>query len=197
MIKWHINLKERRGTMEKENSVLPKPLSKHKGKICLKEKQKLSRNYAALASTSRKHYKLVSEHDILIALLGAGHFLYTALSAWFYNINFFVSFEGPLLVVVPSAIIAALLHRLIFQNIGVVEDVDKARQFLLETGQEGTYENVNVIVGKYREGRAENGWKKIEDMLYEERKVPEENVGNISGNSVAGKLNETVKISCN
>ena len=34
-------------------------------------------------------------------------------------------------------------------------------------------------------------------MLYEERKVPEENVGNISGNSVAGKLNETVKISCN
>lgn len=193
MIKWHINLKERRGTMEKENSVLPKPLSKHEGKICLKEKQKPSRNYAALASTSRKRYKLVSEHDILIALLGAGHFLYTALSIWFYNINPFVSCVGALFAVVPSVIIAALLHGLIFQNIGVVEDVVKARQFLLETGHEGTYENVNVIVGKYREGRAENGWKKIEDMLYEDRKVPAfENVRNILGDSAAGKLNEAV-----
>lgn len=197
MIKWHINSKERRGTMEKENPVLPKPLSKHEGKICLKEKQKLSRNYAALASTSRKHYKLVSEHDILIALLGAGHFLYTALSAWFYNINFFVSFEGPLLVVIPSAIIAALFLGLV-PDMEIVENVDKAREFLLETGQEDTYENVNVIVGKYREGRAENGWKKIEDMLYEDRKVPAfENVRNILGDSVAGKLNETVKISYN
>ena len=70
MIKWHINLKERRGTMEKENSVLPKPLSKHKGKICLKEKQKLSRNYATLASTSRKHYKLVTDTLPVIEIRG-------------------------------------------------------------------------------------------------------------------------------
>jgi len=44
-----------------------------------------------------------------------------------------------------------------------VEDVDKARKFLLEAGQEATYENVNIIVSRYREGRIENGWKKIED----------------------------------
>ena len=75
----------------------------------------------------------------------------------------------------------------------IVEDVDKAREFLLETGQEDTYENVNIIVSRYREGRIENGWKKIEDMLYEDRKVPAfENVKEVLGSSATGKLNEAV-----
>lgn len=85
-------------------------------------------------------------------------------------------------MVIPSAIIAALFLGLV-PDMEIVENVDKAREFLLETGQEDTYENVNVIVGKYREGRAENGWKKIEDMLYEDRKVfSAESIKLVSGN---------------
>lgn len=193
MIKWHINLKERTGIMKKKNSGFPEPFFKDKGETDLKENEhKRSKNYAAIASMNRKHYKLVQEHEMLISLLAVSHFLYTILMAGFYNINPFVSFEWPLFAVVPSVIIAALLLGLILPNIGVAEDVDKARNLLLETGQEVTYENINLIVGRYEEGKTENGWKKIEDMLYEDRKVPAENLRNVLGNSAAGKLNEAL-----
>lgn len=192
MIKWHIKLKERIEVMKKENSVLPEPLSKHKGKICLKEKQKPSRNYAAIASVSRKNYELIREHETLIVSVAVSHLLYTTFSAICYDINPFVSIERLMFMTIPSIIIAFLIVRLV-PDMEIVENVDEARKFLLETGQEATYKNINVIVGKYREGRAENGWKKIEDMLYEDRKVPAfENVRNILGNSSTGKLNEAV-----
>lgn len=194
MIKWHINLKERTGIMKKENSGFPEPFFKDKGEAGLKENElKRSKNYAAIASMNRKHYKLVRKHEMLISLLAVSHFLYTILMAGFYNINPFVSFEGALFAVVPSVIIAALFLELILPNIGVAEDVDKARNLLLETGQEVTYENINLIVGKYINEKKENGWNRIDDMLYEDRKVPAENVRNISGNSAAGKLNQDLK----
>ena len=198
MIRWHINLKERRGTMEKENSGLPKPFLKDKGETGLKEnKRKRSKNYVAIASVNRKYYKMAREHEMLISLLAVSPFLYTIFWAAIHNVFIFASLGSGLAATVPSVIIGALLIGLIPDTV-IVEDVDKAREFLLETGQEDTYDNVNVIVGKYREGRAENGWKKIEDMLYEDRKVPAfENVRNILGESVAGKLNGTVKISYN
>lgn len=184
--------------MEKENSGLPKPFLKDKGETGLKEnKRKRSKNYAAIASVNRKYYKMAGEHEMLISLLAVSPFLYTIFWAAIHNVFIFASLGSGLAATVPSVIIGALLIGLIPDTV-IVEDVDKAREFLLETGQEDTYENVNVIVGKYREGRAENGWKKIEDMLYEDRKVPAfENVRNILGESVAGKLNETVKISYN
>lgn len=192
MIKWRTNLKERIEVMKKENSVLPRSFFKHKREKGLKEdRRKRSKNYAAIASMNRKHYKLVMKHEMLISLLAVSHFLYTILMAGFYNINLFASLESGLLATVPSVIVVTFFIGLI-PNTVIVENVDKAKKFLLETGQEATYENINIIVGRYREGRIENGWKKIEDMLYEDRKVPAENLRNVLGNSAAGKLNEAV-----
>lgn len=197
MIKWHINLKERTGTMKKENSELPEPFFKDKGETGLKENsRKHSKNYAAIASVNRKYYKIVREYEMLISLLAVSPLLYAIFLAEIHNVFLFSSLGSGLTATVPSVIIGVLLIGLIPDTV-IVEDVDKARKFLLETGQEDTYENVNIIVSRYREGRIENGWKKIEDMLYEERKVPAENVRNILGNSAAGKLNEAVKISYN
>lgn len=193
MIKWHINSKERTVITKKKNPALPEPFFKDKGEKGLKEnKRKRSKNYAATASVNRKYYKIAREHEMLISLLSVSPFLYTIFWAAIHNVFIFASFGSGLLATVPSVIIGALLIGLVPDTV-IVEDVDKAREFLLETGQEDTYENVNIIVGRYNEGRIENGWKKIEDMLYENRKVPAfENVRNILGNSSTGKLNEAV-----
>ena len=40
MIKWHINLKERTGTMKKKNPDLPEPFFKDKGETGLKENKR-------------------------------------------------------------------------------------------------------------------------------------------------------------
>lgn len=193
MIKWHINLNERKGIMKKKNSELPKPFFKDKGETGLKEnKRKRSKNYAAIASVNRKYYKMAREHEMLISLLAVSPFLYTIFWAAIHNVFIFASLGSGLAATVPSVIIGALLIGLIPDTV-IVEEVDKARKFLLEAGQEATYENVNIIVSRYREGRIENGWKKIEDMLYEDRKVPAfENVKDVLGSSATGKLNEAV-----
>lgn len=193
MIKWHINSKERTVIMKKKNPNLPEPFFKDKGEKDLKEnKRKRSKNYAATASVNRKHYKIVKEHEMLIAALGACHFLYTAFSCICYDFNPFVSVERLMLATIPSIIIGFLFVGLV-PDMEIVENVDKTKKFLLETEQEDTYENVNIIVGRYREDRAENGWKGIEDMLYEDGKVPAfENVRNILRNSSTDKLNEAV-----
>lgn len=193
MIKWHINLNERKGIMKKKNSELPKPFFKDKGETGSKEnKRKRSKNYAALASVNRKYYKMAREHEMLISLLAVSPFLYAIFFAEIHNVFIFASLGSGLAATVPSVIIGGLLVGLI-PDTAIVEEVDKARKFLLEAGQEATYENVNIIVSRYREGRIENGWKKIEDMLYEDRKVPAfENVKEVLGSSATGKLNEAV-----
>ena len=193
MIKWHINLNERKGIMKKKNSELPKPFFKDKGETGSKEnKRKHSKNYAALASVNRKYYKTVEKYEMLISLLAVSPFLYAIFFAKIHNVFLFSSFGSGLITTVPSVIIGGLLVGLIPDTV-IVEEVDKARKFLLEAGQEATYENVNIIVSRYREGRIENGWKKIEDMLYEDRKVPAfENVKDVLGSSATGKLNEAV-----
>lgn len=193
MIKWHIKLNERTGIMKKKNSVLPEPFFKDKGETGLKEnKRKRSKNYAAAASMNRKWNKLVREHEMLTALLAASHFLYTIFMASVYDFNPFASVQSGLIAVIPSAIIA-LLFLGFFPNIDIVGDVEKARKFLLETGQDVTYENINLIVEKYVNKKKENGWNRIDDMLYKDRKVPAiENVRNVLGNSLTDKLNEAV-----
>lgn len=193
MIKWHINLNERKGIMKKKNSELPKPFFKDKGETGSKEnKRKRSKNYAALASVNRKYYKTVEKYEMLISLLAVSPFLYAIFFAKIHNVFLFSSFGSGLITTVPSVIIGGLLVGLIPDTV-IMEEVDKARKFLLEVGQEATYENVNIIVSRYREGRIENGWKKIEDMLYEDRKVPAfENVKDVLGSSATGKLNEAV-----
>ena len=181
--------------MKKKNPALPEPFLKDKGEINLKENsRKRPKNYAAVASVNRKWNKLVREHEMLTALLAASHFLYTIFMATVYDFNPFTSVQSSLIVLIPSATIAILFLGF-FPNIDIVGDVEKARKFLLETDQEDTYENINLIVEKYVNEKKENGWNRIDDMLYEDRKVPAiENVRNVLGNSVTDKLNEAVPV---
>ena len=76
MIKWHIKLNERTGTMKKKKSVLPELPIHHKGDAVPKENRR-SKNYAAIASINRKWHKLIRKHETLVALLAGSHFLYS------------------------------------------------------------------------------------------------------------------------
>lgn len=179
MIKWHINLNERKGIMKKKNSELPKPFFKDKGETGSKEnKRKRSKNYAALASVNRKYYKTVEKYEMLISLLAVSPFLYAIFFAKIHNVFLFSSFGSGLITTVPSVIIGGLLVGLIPDTV-IVEEVDKARKFLLEAGQEATSENINLLLNRYYKGN----WPKIEDMLYEKRTVfSAENIELVSGN---------------
>lgn len=61
--------------------------------------------------------------------------------------------------------LAFLIASFPFQGIG--EEIETARNFLLETEQEATRENINILMNKFYK----ESWVKIEDMLYENRKA--------------------------
>lgn len=81
--------------------------------------------------------------------------------------------------------VAFLIASFPFEGIG--KEIETARKFLLETGQQATRENINILMGRYYKGN----WEKIEDMLYENRKIfSTESMELVSGNekSVANSL---------
>lgn len=80
---------------------------------------------------------------------------------------------------VPSAFMYVSLP---YEGIG--KEIEAARKFLLEAGQEASKENMNLLLNRYHKGN----WQDIEDMLYEDRKVlSAENIKLVSGNE-SGKL---------
>ena len=73
--------------------------------------------------------------------------------------------------------LAFLIASFPFQGIG--EEIEAAREFLLETEQEASRENINILMNKFYK----ESWVKIEDMLYENRKaISAENMEFISRN---------------
>lgn len=75
---------------------------------------------------------------------------------------------------VPSAFMYASLP---YDGIG--KEIEAARKFLLEAGQEASKENINLLLNRYHKGK----WQDIEDMLYEDRKVfSAESIKLVSGN---------------
>lgn len=75
---------------------------------------------------------------------------------------------------VPLAFLIAL-----FPYEGIGKEIQAARRFLIEEGQEATSENINILVNKFYK----ESWVKIEDMLYDNRKaISAENMESISGN---------------
>lgn len=89
-----------------------------------------------------------------------------------------------LMLAVPVAFLIASFP---FEGIG--KEIETARKFLLETGQQATRENINILMDRYYKG----DWQKIEDMLYEDRKVfLAENMELISGNISNGNLKEAL-----
>lgn len=93
-----------------------------------------------------------------------------------------------LLVFALSGIFMLIAHPLFSAKV-LSEEIEEARKFLLETGQQATRENINILMDRYYKG----GWQKIEDMLYEDRKVfLAENMELISGNISNGNLKEAL-----
>lgn len=45
--------------------------------------------------------------------------------------------------------------------------VESVKKFLLETNQEITNKNINILLNKFFEQKEEKNWNKIEDMLYD------------------------------
>lgn len=75
---------------------------------------------------------------------------------------------------VPSAFMYASLP-----YEGIKKEIEAARKFLLEAGQEASKENINLLMNRYYKG----SWQDIEDLLYEDRKVfSDESIKLISGN---------------
>ena len=73
--------------------------------------------------------------------------------------------------------LAFLIASFPFQGIG--EEIEAVREFLIESGQEASRENINILMNKFYK----ESWVKIEDMLYESRKaISAENMKFISGN---------------
>ena len=66
-----------------------------------------------------------------------------------------------LMFAVPLAFLYVSLPH---ESIG--KEIEAARKFLLEAGQEATNKNINILLDRYYRG----GWQKIEDMLYETRR---------------------------
>ena len=184
MIKWHTNLKERTRTMKKKNPDIPEPFFKDKGETGLKEnKHKRSKNYAAIASVNRKWHKLIREHEMLAALLAGSHFLYTIIMATVYDFNPFASFQSGLFTVIPSVVIAALFLGF-FSNIDIAADVEKARKFLENKGQEASNDNINLLVGRYYDKYRKDWLTKIANILNASQEVPDfENLKHPEDNS--------------
>ena len=85
---------------------------------------------------------------------------------------------------VPSAFMYVSLP---YEGIG--KEIEAARKFLLEAGQEASKENMNLLLNRYHKGN----WQDIEDMLYEKRKVfSAESVELVSGNMSNENLKEAV-----
>lgn len=75
---------------------------------------------------------------------------------------------------VPLAFLIAFLP---YEDIG--KEIEATRKFLLDSGQEASKENINLLMNKYHKG----DWQKIEDMLYEKRNVfSAESMELVSGN---------------
>lgn len=67
-----------------------------------------------------------------------------------------------LMFVIPIIFICVLLP-----DESVAPKIEAVKKFLLEAGQEASKENINILLNRYYKGN----WQKIEDMLYEKRKV--------------------------
>lgn len=116
--------------------------------------------------------------NLFVPLFSGAFFMtYSALILRAEYFNLLLILTAPTLAVFPVFIVFNLFlsdEERVRQN-----EIEKARQFLEETGQEASNENINILLNKYYKSE----WQKIEDMLYETRKVPvAENIKFISGN---------------
>ena len=83
--------------------------------------------------------------------------------------------------------LAFLIASFPFKGIG--KEIETVRNFLLETVQETTRENINILMNRYYKG----DWQRIEDMLREIKETSSaENKELVSGNMSGENLKEAV-----
>ena len=72
----------------------------------------------------------------------------------------------------------------------IEKEIEDARKFLEEMGQESSNENINILLDRYCKGE----WQEIEDMLREiKEKFPIENAELVSGNVNKKNVNQNLK----
>ena len=98
-------------------------------------------------------------------------------------------FGLSLMLIFMCAIPTAFMY-VMFATELITPKAEAARKFLLEAGQEASRKkNINILLNRYYKGN----WQKIEDMLYEKRKVfSAESVELVSGNMSNENLKEAV-----
>lgn len=92
---------------------------------------------------------------------------------WIWSIvstdNFITPIEG--FSVMIWVITATFLCFILGKNVTNLEQLDSqienVKIFLLETNQEITNKNINILLNKFFEQKEEKDWNKIEDMLYD------------------------------
>jgi hypothetical protein len=83
--------------------------------------------------------------------------------------NFITPIEGFFVII--WAFLGTFLTSILSKNFGNLEElkfqIKSVKNFLLETNQEITNKNINILLNKFFEQKEEKDWNKIEDMLYD------------------------------
>ena len=112
----------------------------------------------------KSKYNLINK---IIALMLIPH------TIWLWAIvsadNFATPIEGFFLII--WAFLGPSLCFVLIENIANLEElkfqIKSVKKFLLETNQEVTNKNINILLNKFFEQKEEKNWNKIEDMLYD------------------------------
>ena len=82
--------------------------------------------------------------------------------------NFITPIEVFLIII--WAFLGTFLTSILSENFGNLEElkfqIKSVKNFLLETNQEITNKNINILLNNFLEQKEEKDWNKIEDMLY-------------------------------
>ena len=83
--------------------------------------------------------------------------------------NFITPIEGFFVII--WTFLGTFLTSILSKNFGNLEElkfqIKSVKNFLLETNQEITNKNINILLNKFFEQKEEKDWNKIEDMLYD------------------------------
>ena len=146
-------------------------------------------DYVAKERAARTNAKL---KHVLAGGIIVGYMLYTAfpmamvLAKETKKENFFEFFYLFIIfaIIVPVSAVSVMLPA-----DGIALKIEAVKKFLDEAGQEATRENINLLMNRYYKGK----WHRIEDMLYENRKVfSAENIELVSGNMSNENLKEAL-----
>jgi hypothetical protein len=112
----------------------------------------------------KSKYNLINK-IIILMLIPHTIWLWAIISAD----NFATPIEGFFTII--WGFLAPSLLFILSKDIGNLEQlrfqIESVKKFLLETNQEITNKNINILLNNFFEQKEEKDWNKIEDMLYD------------------------------